>query len=426
MIIDIVVFLTEIVKDIIFLKYCLEEKIYRLWVTGVFFALYLVIVNYDVPVTFFAMLISIITMFFVTQRAYGKVILSAVLLNSIAEVLLHFTRKISNYLDIRASEEVCYFMMNVVFVIILFLYKTALKKERIREIKISSNTIYIVLGIVVWFLSTIMTFLIVIIEYIQDEAVISLIEVNSVIGLIGLFLLLLTVLYIDRLNKKLEDAYETEHNLKEAQEAYYHTLLEKEEETRKYRHDISNHMICLKQMSERGELQEVVNYIESMDSQIHSIKHKVYDTGNQVFNIMLNYYVGMLVKEVNISLIGKFTNEIDADNYTLCTIFSNVLKNAVEEINRNNISNPMLQIAIDVGNSYTRIGIYNTSSEKIITEGKIETMKSDKKNHGMGIQNIYRAISECQGSYEIDYADGIFKTQIFLPCILESKNNDRS
>ncbi len=39
---------------------------------------------------------------------------------------------------------------------------------------------------------------------------------------------------------------ETEKLLRQTQKSYYETMLQKEEDTRRFRHDIINHLMCLR------------------------------------------------------------------------------------------------------------------------------------------------------------------------------------
>lgn len=77
------------------------------------------------------------------------------------------------------------------------------------------------------------------IEFSKIAILVCIISYISV-GVLGLF-----ALYVRNTNSKMEEMIEQEIALKDMQERYYEALLEKEEDTRKYRHDMMNHFLCL-------------------------------------------------------------------------------------------------------------------------------------------------------------------------------------
>ena len=413
------IFLTEVAKCLIFFKYYLKEDFKRFWSIPVSFILYIIMLYFGLPEALSAIVVCVITLFFMTQQVYGKIILGVVILDSIAEIIMIFVRKVPIKSGDSLSDGQCYLFTNVIVVISLLLLKQLQNIKSMRNIRISSNIIYVTLGGVAWFMTLSVALLQYMQQYVQNKIEEILIDLFSMVAFFSVFIVVFMVLHIYYLNERLKEAYHLECSLKEAQEAYYKILLDKEEETRKYRHDLSNHMICLKQIVGQGQLEDVKTYIDSMYQNFDSIKNKVYDTGNDIFNIMLNHYLGMDIPNLKFRITGKITKRIDADNFTLCTIFSNILQNAIEELNRNHGENVLLWIKISNGDSNVKIQICNNSVEKDIKSGKIETQKPDKENHGIGLKNVTKAITECHGMLELDYADGMFIADIYLPYEVE-------
>ena len=48
-------------------------------------------------------------------------------------------------------------------------------------------------------------------------------------------------------------------------------LLEKEEETRKYRHDMNNHLMCLSALAEAENIPEIRDYLSNLQNQFRSV-----------------------------------------------------------------------------------------------------------------------------------------------------------
>lgn len=117
------------------------------------------------------------------------------------------------------------------------------------------------------------------------------------------------------------------------QQQYYKALIEKDENTKKFRHDISNHIYCLSYLCKSKKYDELEKYLISMENTIQDLRLKVY-TGNEVVNIIVNDLLERH-KENHIQLLwtGMLPGSIKISSMDLCTIFSNLLINAIEAVN---------------------------------------------------------------------------------------------
>ena len=62
------------------------------------------------------------------------------------------------------------------------------------------------------------------------------------------------------------------------------------------------------------------------------------------------------------------------------------------------------------------ISVRNTYNGEIVTAGdEIQTSKSEKEEHGLGIKNIIDAVEKYGGSYSINYDDKEFAFSICIP-----------
>lgn len=224
------------------------------------------------------------------------------------------------------------------------------------------------------------------------------------IGTLGLFVVHIRKVYADK-----EEMLNNEIVLKEMQKSYYETLLQKEEETRQYRHDMSGHLLCLNDFAQKGNLEALIDYLQKIEKQMIQIQHKNFVTGNQVLDVITNHYTADLKDSVRITVIGQWKNIDTVDNVTLCIIYSNLLKNAVEELDRVKEDKKILQIEFLQGEDYSGITISNTmaamSKEKT---SLFSTEKADRKMHGHGLQNVKRAVKECGGQLRFSYDDNLF------------------
>lgn len=205
-----------------------------------------------------------------------------------------------------------------------------------------------------------------------------------------------------------------ERELKESQSNYYQLLLKKEEETRKFRHDLNNHLFCLSDLAGKKKLEEIQKYLESMRGKFNKISQLSYSTENELFDVLLNEKMSHLPNAIFIDISGKFLSPLLLDSIDLCTIFSNLLQNAVEELIRK--ESGYLKVCINSGKNFTEVIIENSVRKKVLLQdnGLPKTSKEDKKNHGIGMENVRKTVEKCSGKMEISSEQEAFSVKVIL------------
>ncbi|MEF9939116.1 MAG: GHKL domain-containing protein [Lachnospiraceae bacterium] len=238
-------------------------------------------------------------------------------------------------------------------------------------------------------------------KYIHDSQTEFYLDIAGIIAYICVIILVTFLLYMKSANEKMEQLIETEEELKQMRENYYLALLEKEECTRQYRHDMNNHLLCLKEFAIKESASNTKVYIEKMQEKLSIIQKKCYITGNDILDILLNYYL-MQVKNTQISVKGKCICKPEINDLDFCTIFSNLIQNAVEETERQCGRMKYIDINIKQGQIYLVIEIKN-SSDLIIKEGQMlfKTKKMDRQNHGIGLRNVQESVNKNRGIFEM-------------------------
>jgi sensor histidine kinase regulating citrate/malate metabolism len=192
-------------------------------------------------------------------------------------------------------------------------------------------------------------------------------------------------------------------------------MLEREESTRKYRHDMNNHLICLNQLAKEGTSNSVQEYISNMQNQVLDIQSKVFKVGNEILDAILNYHLSMLDKDVKVEIIG-FCSEITMiNNVDLCTIFANLIQNAVEELKKESSGEKYFKVIIQTGKEFIKIEIINTISDKSYQKSNLlRSEKKDKRNHGIGLGNVRQTVEKNGGSFETTISNHIFVARVIL------------
>lgn len=223
--------------------------------------------------------------------------------------------------------------------------------------------------------------------------------------------------YLYRNNIRVTKMVRTVISLKKMQQEYYDTLLEKEKDTRKFRHDMVNHFICLDTFLQNKNTEACRNYLGQMKEHVQSIQKKNYPIGNEILEILTAHYVAQLDSSTTVSVSGHIHTVID--ELKLCTIYANLLQNAVEEIARCD-DEKQLEISFKQGQEYFQIDIWNSLSEigkASMSKRSFRTSKSDKENHGLGLINVKNTVAELGGRLLLENEDDFFHASVVLKSI---------
>ena len=230
-----------------------------------------------------------------------------------------------------------------------------------------------------------------------------------------IFTLVLIIFYVRKSNNILESDFLLEQEMNRMQRLYYEMALEKEESTKKFRHDFQNHLLCLMELSKKNDYKKVESYLDNMQKEMLNIGAYLYDTGNHILDVLLAYYSTKISGAVRIDVIGKVFFEID--DLKACTIFSNLIQNAVEELNREpeSVKDRFLKIKLKNTDDYAVIEITNSANGK----KNLQVLKTEKNeiNHGYGIQNVQNTIYNLGGKLKFDSSDDYFSVVVMIKAI---------
>jgi hypothetical protein len=234
------------------------------------------------------------------------------------------------------------------------------------------------------------------------------------ISYISLCLLCWMLIYFRRQDELKTQLLETEDELLIAQGNYYQLLLQKEEDTRKFRHDLTNHLLCLNYYIEKKDLSGAGNYLAEMSGKMEQINKRTYTTGNDLIDIIFNNKFSSIKENTDIQIHGKFFSELNISEMDLCTIFSNLFQNATEELAQQQAG--WFRLQINQGKEFAEIIVKNSVSLKIVLQddGFPKTKKTDSRNHGLGLRNVKVIVDKNDGNFLILSHENYFEVRIQL------------
>lgn len=242
-------------------------------------------------------------------------------------------------------------------------------------------------------------------------------DILDITSYVSISLLIVFIIYIKNTHERMEQLLKIEQLMKESQVNYYKQLLKKESKTRKYRHDMVNHLVYLQEILKNNHVENARKYVEDILGGFKRIQNTYYVIGNEMVDTIMNYFLGMLPESVDIEIHGKYPIELAMEDIDICTIFANAFQNAVEEINENPLQKAAIKIEVAKGRQYAEYVITNSMYTDIVIgkNGLPKSDKIDKKNHGIGMMNMIETVERNKGRFQWCQKDGYFCVALTLP-----------
>lgn len=203
----------------------------------------------------------------------------------------------------------------------------------------------------------------------------------------------------------------TEAAIRETEQEYYDEINRRYNESRKILHDINNHLLAVSALIERGSIEEAKRYIAEVSEQSDLAAIPV-KTGRNVLDALL------FKKTEQAAEKGcKIAFEIDCpisgsvSDYDLCTIFGNILDNAIEAVSAGD------RISVKIGKQLDMLYISceNPFSGELKRRGdKIITTKKDFASHGFGLMRVRELAVRYGGDVNITAEKSVFLIEILL------------
>lgn len=198
----------------------------------------------------------------------------------------------------------------------------------------------------------------------------------------------------------------------EQQKSYFTELLKREEETRKFRHDYQAEQMIIRSYTEKGEYEKLKVYLLQVEKKLTSTKH-VYSVGNEIIDVILNYYLSDISNKTSITVIGT-VNETKLSEADLTVIASNLLRNAVEELKVMETDTFFFFECRQVEGELL-IRTKNSVTEDTFSNLKKKGLKGSNKgkgHFGFGIANIIDIIELYGGSFDWNVSREAFAIEI--------------
>ncbi|WP_371025237.1 ATP-binding protein [Paraclostridium ghonii] len=369
-------------------------------------------VNYEIGIAK-NLIISISYIFMLGLLNEGAYAFLSLLCNKLIEIRYYW------YYSLR-YDKLIFLEINILINLLLIYIVTIINVLRLKVNLNNKQYKYIFFSIILNLLSAILIFGTI---YKTTQTVTNL-ALDVVIVLISSSILILNILFMWLITRVIKDSNLRAENkcIKEniqLQHQYYLNIQESQLKVKKLYHDMKNHMICIENLYGKNE------YIENINNQLKEC-NSIFNTNNMILDIILNDKQ-RISKSKGIDLLANINfRECDfIDGADVCSIFSNMIDNAIEACEKIEDKNILKRINIKgtIVRSLYIIKCENPKNNIIkLKNGLILTNKKDKFLHGIGISSMKNSIEKYNGNLEINDLNNRFLINICIPLKIENTN----
>ena len=200
----------------------------------------------------------------------------------------------------------------------------------------------------------------------------------------------------------------------ELQAEHFQQLMAQDEKMRKFRHDMNSHMNMLKYYCESKQYEVLTDYLSNMTQESAVYDVTVYTRNSSVDAVIAPLALIAQEKNIEMEWKGILPEQTKVALYDLCTIVSNLLKNAIEACDEiAEEKEKKIEIRVGSYNNQIYLSFRNTVEKNIMVEKqRLVTSKRDKDNHGIGSQNVKEAVQKYDGTIIYKCEDGWFEVKI--------------
>lgn len=221
------------------------------------------------------------------------------------------------------------------------------------------------------------------------------------IGLAGNLLLLVYVVNIGKKAEIENELRETRHAMALEQSHYRH-VEERREELAKIRHDFNNQLAAIGRLLEAGE--DTQRMVSSLAAEIMDTRENVFCSIPVVNAILLEKSQACAAAGIKLKTELSIPPTITMEQIHLCSIFGNLLDNAIKACKNNNTrqSHP-IHLAAKQEGDYLIIKTQNPSEKP---------PKKPAPGHGLGLRIVSDLAKQYGGDFHAEYRDGVFTTVV--------------
>ncbi len=190
-------------------------------------------------------------------------------------------------------------------------------------------------------------------------------------------------------------------------------MIQSEEKVKALRHDMKHHLNELLLLAGQDSGQKIREYILNMQEYLENPNEYI-SSGNKGVDSLLNYMLQEAQQTLNkVDYKVSVPREMGIGSFDLNVIVGNLLDNAIFAASHSGEKWMSVSLSYEKGLLFIRVR--NSYDTKIRKNGEAyETTRKERQKHGIGLQNVKKAVEHYCGSMQISDTDNIFDVKVML------------
>lgn len=235
---------------------------------------------------------------------------------------------------------------------------------------------------------------------------------RAIIFVLTALCIIFIVYFVEKFLMQAKESDEDNLHLLQKQLEYYKDMELMDTELRKFRHDVKNHFICIQSLFINGKPEEAQSYFEALQ-QSYSFEKKMVLSGNDIVDAILHHELPHHCHEdVKLTVFGSLPNITAVSSIDLCTLFSNLLSNAITSANQCvDLLDAHITLQFSGGEKYFSILVSNS----ILSQDPVTKIRTGDRNHGHGMHKVKSVLDKYNGKMTRNIEPHTVTITIYLP-----------
>jgi sensor histidine kinase YesM len=186
---------------------------------------------------------------------------------------------------------------------------------------------------------------------------------------------------------------------------------------RTFHHDINNQLSVIQILLRSGQYTQASDMITALANDINVYDSKKYCSHPVVNAVLTQKCVLANLLDIDMDIDVYVPDNSEIQSIDLCSVFSNLLDNAIEACGNcsDNLLNKHIEIKAGILREYLTIKVKNSKSNEIIIKNdQILTTKKGSRQHGLGMSIIDDISKKYDGDFSVNYSDDTFTAVVLL------------
>lgn len=202
----------------------------------------------------------------------------------------------------------------------------------------------------------------------------------------------------------------------EHMQSQYQQMCTVQERMQKIEHDMKNHITIIQQLHNKGEKEQMREYIAEIEQQIGQTSYLL--TGHPVLDTIIHgKCLQAWQEEITTDIHIDLPPAIPISDVDLCALFGNLLDNALEAVCAlGGAPARFIKLSAKMSGARWSIICRNSAGEGCYRSFSfLPSTKNRPGIHGIGTKQIQRIVESVDGAVAFELEDGVFSALVMLP-----------